>query len=457
MNTTCDQPIKEHFNRKHNIDDKFFCQIDTQEKAYVLGFFYADGHTSKKQYTVNFTSKDIQILQDISCVMKSTYPIRSITQSPSKKGKNKTTSYYNVITASSIHLSEHLKKMIGVNKSLTFFDFTKYVPKHLHRHYLRGYFDGDGSIYICQDRPVIQFTSGNQKNIDLCTKILFENGITKNIIKTYQRKKESVYYCKLCCGLRLAKLYDYFYDDATIYLKRKQERWFNSIKDSHMIKVCEEFKSIQGEGSTVGKNLFFVRVEGCTLNCVWCDTKYSRRGGKYITIHKLYNNFIRSGANGVCITGGEGLLYRKAISNLLLNYKFKHIEIETNGTINPDEGLSEAKKLTTKITVFNISPKLSTSDNPKDKRYKPLILKKLSELPNTIFKFVITSEDDLTEIDTIVSECKIDKNKIFLMPEGATKKEQEKRMKRVAEISIEKGYNFSPRLHVLIWDNKRGV
>ena len=228
-------------------------------------------------------------------------------------------------------------------------------------------------------------------------------------------------------------------------------------KSNNMLKVVELFPALQGEGKNVGKNLFFIRVSGCVLNCSFCDTKYSWKGGEWKSIQQIYDLFVASNTQGLVLTGGSPLLYKKAISNLLRYYKFPHVELETNGVIHPDTELSMVGKISNKVTVFNVSPKLANSGNTKAKRYNPEVLKFYARIPNSIFKFVICQKKDLIEVKEIIKKCQIPKEKIYLMSEGATRSEQNKLMKEVSELAQHNGWNFSPRLHVLIYNNKRGV
>jgi 7-carboxy-7-deazaguanine synthase len=73
------------------------------------------------------------------------------------------------------------------------------------------------------------------------------------------------------------------------------------------VKVTEIFFSIQGESSHAGKPCVFVRLTGCSLRCVWCDTKYSYFGGRDATLDEVIETVRRHPAKLVEITGGEPL------------------------------------------------------------------------------------------------------------------------------------------------------
>jgi len=77
-----------------------------------------------------------------------------------------------------------------------------------------------------------------------------------------------------------------------------------------MIKLCETFVSLQGEGTYQGLPMFFVRVAGCNLRCRWCDTRYAREElGQEATVGEILKAWREAGSLPLVeITGGEPLL-----------------------------------------------------------------------------------------------------------------------------------------------------
>ncbi len=105
-----------------------------------------------------------------------------------------------------------------------------------------------------------------------------------------------------------------------------------------MIKVCEIFKSIQGESTYAGEICSFVRLSGCNLSCVYCDTKYaSFENGTDLTIEQIYSRVSELGTNLVEITGGEPLLQKNTanLCKLFLNNNYT-VLVETNGSLDID-------------------------------------------------------------------------------------------------------------------------
>jgi 7-carboxy-7-deazaguanine synthase len=221
------------------------------------------------------------------------------------------------------------------------------------------------------------------------------------------------------------------------------------------MKISEDyvFFSIQGEGESIGKPAIFLRLFSCNLKCCWCDSKYTWGKNHYLTesISQVAKDINKIKCDRLIITGGEPLLQQKAISSLIKKLPtIKYIEIETNGTINPDEYLI-------KKCFFNVSPKLSNSKNSKSARYKKNILKNFNKNSNCSFKFVVKNKKNLNELTEILRECKIENNKIIIVPEGRSTKEMKKNSLSLIESAKNKGWRILPRIHILFWNNKKGI
>lgn len=77
------------------------------------------------------------------------------------------------------------------------------------------------------------------------------------------------------------------------------------------LRITEIFHSIQGEGDAVGWPTVFVRLTGCPLRCVWCDTEYAFSGGQWHDLEAILAEIARHGARHVCVTGGEPLAQKR--------------------------------------------------------------------------------------------------------------------------------------------------
>jgi organic radical activating enzyme len=152
------------------------------------------------------------------------------------------------------------------------------------------------------------------------------------------------------------------------------------------------------------------------------------------------------------ITGGEPLMQQGNLRELLVNLYNKgySLEIETNGTIQPDSILVE-------VTEFwNVSPKMSNSLLDFNVRIRNNALKEFAKLPNAYFKFVIQDSADIAEVKKMIDVFRIPKERIFLMPQGNTMALINRINYWLLPICVSEGYRYSPRLHIALWEDQRG-
>ena len=236
---------------------------------------------------------------------------------------------------------------------------------------------------------------------------------------------------------------------------------------SGILSVSEIFgPTIQGEGPSQGRATMFLRLGLCNLDCSWCDTPYTwdwtgKNGIKFDREQELVRMPVRDVASQIVfesksarrlvISGGEPLLQKSALDELvdLMISEGFDIEIETNGT------LTATPRLLARVQI-NISPKLSNSGIDRDKRINLDTLADLLSYDSTL-KFVVTSEDDLDEIEEIRSALSVDPRRIFIMPEGISSQKILEALPSIMSIAARRGYGVSPRLHVLAYNNLRGV
>ncbi len=102
------------------------------------------------------------------------------------------------------------------------------------------------------------------------------------------------------------------------------------------LRISEIFYSLQGESSTIGKPTLFVRLTGCPLRCVWCDTEYAFTGGEYWEMDKLLDQIESYNPQNICITGGEPLAQMEPCLELMqqLCDKGYAVSIETSGSMD---------------------------------------------------------------------------------------------------------------------------
>ena len=218
------------------------------------------------------------------------------------------------------------------------------------------------------------------------------------------------------------------------------------------------FYTIQGEGVTIGRPAIFLRLHFCNLACLWCDTWYTwdRTTQEYYNEPKPYTyaqiveEISKFPCKRLVVTGGEPLLQKDSIEELIKLIPDWEIEIETNGTQMPTPYLLERCR-------FNCSPKTTHSGNSRQAMRRPEVLKTLNGLEKSCFKFVFTGREDLAEIEEYIDECDLKPDKIYLMPEGTTRDNIHEHLILAAEVAKEKGWNLTPRLQVSVWGAVRRV
>ncbi len=227
------------------------------------------------------------------------------------------------------------------------------------------------------------------------------------------------------------------------------------------MKISELFYSIQGEGMLVGVPSVFIRTSGCNLRCTWCDTPYTSWNpeGVEMSVTQVVTQCQAYSAHHVVLTGGEPMI-APATPELTAQLRAAglHITIETAGTV-------PAK---VSCDLMSISPKLANS-TPYERdggrwasqhdrlRYQPTVLRQLITDYECQLKFVVSAAGDLQEIASICSAVGADRGKVILMPEGTSRSVVAERSLWLVEICKTEGFRFSPRLHIDLWGDRRGV
>jgi 7-carboxy-7-deazaguanine synthase len=223
------------------------------------------------------------------------------------------------------------------------------------------------------------------------------------------------------------------------------------------LRIAEIFHSIQGEGSLVGVPSVFVRTSGCNLRCVWCDTPYTswHPEGDDWTLERIWTAVESYPARHVVVTGGEPMIAREIVDLTRgLRERGRHITIETAGTVFAPVACD----------LMSISPKLANStpagewqDRHDRLRVQPEVVRRLMAEYDYQLKFVIAQPEDMAEVRELVHVFSADAAKVVLMPEGIDSGVLRERSVWLAEICKSEGFRFSPRLHVELWGNRRGV
>lgn len=210
----------------------------------------------------------------------------------------------------------------------------------------------------------------------------------------------------------------------------------------------EIFYSLQGEGINCGQPAVFLRLTGCNLACHWCDTKYSWGAGIELSVDEVADMLMSYHCKHLVITGGEPLLQQDELEELLNRLpQDYYVEVETNGTIEPSPALR------TRVDQWNVSPKLSHAGNDAGKALVFDALETFAEMPNAWFKLVVQSEADWPAIDAL----ELPLERIMLMPCCSSRAELQSALPAVADMCLNHGVRLAQRLHLLLWDTKKGV
>ena len=222
----------------------------------------------------------------------------------------------------------------------------------------------------------------------------------------------------------------------------------------------EIFYSLQGEGYSIGVPTVFLRLALCNLTCTWCDTRYTWDWVRYdpkaeiitLPLDEVEARIRHYGCAHLIITGGEPMMQQHALLPLVdaLKRQGFYIEVETNGTLSPQLEMREA------VSQWNVSPKLHNSGVPAGRRDVSEVLKTFRDLQTAYFKFVIEDHADIREVCNLVERFSISPQRVILMPQGTTQQAIADRSPWVADSCVAYGFRFSPRLHILLWGDKRG-
>lgn len=221
--------------RKYEINEHYFDEINTPNKAYILGFLYADGYNNRINNTIvlSLDRKDEDILLKIREEVGSNKPIYHHDYINQSDGIERHMSELNF---ASKHMCEQLERF-GMIQNKTFeIDFPQFLSEELISHFIRGYFDGDGcaceykdktrksgnafcismmsSIQLCKN---MQKYLNNKQNIDL--KVNYPSG-KKELNGIIRTKSKS----------NITKFINYIYKDANLYMERKHKKCLEILK-----------------------------------------------------------------------------------------------------------------------------------------------------------------------------------------------------------------------------------
>ncbi|MFC4544464.1 7-carboxy-7-deazaguanine synthase QueE [Halosolutus amylolyticus] len=234
--------------------------------------------------------------------------------------------------------------------------------------------------------------------------------------------------------------------------------------------INELFYSLQGEGRLAGVPSVFVRTSGCNLRCWFCDSYHTswEPTHAWLDVDDIVAEVESyDAADHVVLTGGEPMIHDASVALLeALDDRGYHTTVETNGTIVRDAP----------IDLASVSPKLASSTPTPDRapdgadagpwaerherdRIDLDALAGLVDAYEFQLKFVVSDADDMPEIREVLADLRdaaavpIRDDDVLLMPEGATRERLAETRTRVADLAMEHGFRYTPRLHVDLWND----
>jgi 7-carboxy-7-deazaguanine synthase len=228
------------------------------------------------------------------------------------------------------------------------------------------------------------------------------------------------------------------------------------------MRISEIFYSIQGEGRLSGVPSLFIRTSGCNLRCVWCDTPYTswKPDGKEMALDDILHAIESYPLDHVVLTGGEPLLSHE-IEDLSVTLKTAgaHVTIETAATIFKPVSCD----------LMSMSPKLSNSTPWQKQNGKFAAMHDQHRLNHNVvqqfidgydyqLKFVVDREQDFAEVRQILDALKnVDTTRVLMMAQARNRRQLHQKSRWIVELCKKFGYGYSPRLHIELYGNRRGV
>lgn len=215
--------------KKYKLNEHVFDTIDTEEKAYWLGFLMADGynHENKCCVALRLQSADMEILEKYRMFLETDSPIytfKRITQ------VNKLEKEYCEVNISSPYFSEQLAKQGCIQRKTYTLKFPN-IKENLYNHFIRGFFDGDGCLSVKDRRNrrvrgacmTYIFNITGKESVLLKIQDILVNAL--NISRLPLKTRKSTFVKTLRYGGKnvVSKIMTYLYKDATVYLKRKHD------------------------------------------------------------------------------------------------------------------------------------------------------------------------------------------------------------------------------------------
>lgn len=226
------------------LNHDYFELIDTEEKAYFLGLLLADGHVDdSKEYSraisLSLMQEDKYMVEAFAKAVGTNLTVKEYTNSTGFQRKDGKPHVECRIVLHSKKLANDISCYnIVPHKSYLEYHLP-FVAPELMRHFIRGFFDGNGSITYSKDngltRPKIEIYSNHILCVDLICYL--NNNVGVSLTKVYDQKDARVSFISIGRYSDVCNMYKFMYTDATIYLKRKKKKFeelFRQYRDNQL-------------------------------------------------------------------------------------------------------------------------------------------------------------------------------------------------------------------------------
>lgn len=233
-------PVREFADsrREYDLNVHYFDEIDTPNKAYILGLLYADGCNKRSKYQVDLSLQedDKHILEEISKELETNKPLRF----KPYRDKNPNHKDQYILSITNKHISDVLCEVGMVNAKSLVLEFPKALDEELYPHFIRGYFDGDGCLYLGKD--------GKNPEVSIISTVMFLEKVQSILdqklgilmrIKSQKRYKPVTKVGVLTGRHKIVSFLNWIYQGAELKIDRKYQKYLQFIESyGHINNSC---------------------------------------------------------------------------------------------------------------------------------------------------------------------------------------------------------------------------
>ena len=209
------------------------------------------------------------------------------------------------------------------------------------------------------------------------------------------------------------------------------------------LRISEIFYSLQGESSRVGLPTVFIRLTGCPLRCVYCDTSYAFSGGVKMSFDAIFKEVEKYQCGNVCVTGGEPLAQSECIGLLTKLVDLGYcVSLETSGAL-------DVSKIDSRVTKVMDLKTPSSGEMDKNRYENIAYLSAHDEV-----KFVISGEEDYNWSKNILKQYDLTNHCYVLFSPVANQQNPTQLAEKILEDKL--AVRFQIQLHKLLWQDAQG-